>query len=165
MAHGECKSLLMFRAGGFARLAMPLSMVARLEKIPRSEVERAAGREVLQYRGQMLPLISLADALGGPAEVETEFLSVIVYRNAGSSIGLAVDAIVDIVEDEVRSARGADRAGLLASAVVGGHVTDFIDLEAVGAHLAQFDSGQTLSRLNAALRQEQAVEASEEVIP
>ena len=160
---GERKSLLMFRAGGFARLAMPLSKVARLEKLPRADVEHAAGRNVLQYRGEMLPLISLADALGGQPDPQTEFLSVIVYRNGGGAVGLVVEEIVDIVEDEVRSARGADHPGLLASAVVGGKVADFLDLDAVGTHLAALDTDQSLARLNAALGQNQPVDALEEV--
>jgi two-component system chemotaxis sensor kinase CheA len=156
-------SLLMFRAGGFTRLAMPLSKVARLEKIPRAQVERAAGHDVLQYRGAMLPLISLADALGGQSGPGTEFLPVIVYRDGEGAVGLVVEEILDIVEEQVLSARGADHPGLLASAVVAGRVTDFIDLEAMGTHLARFDSGQSLARLDAALGLRQPVEIPEEV--
>jgi two-component system chemotaxis sensor kinase CheA len=162
---GKRNSLLMFRAGGFPRLTMPLSKVARLEKIPRRDVELAAGREVLQYRGEMLPLISVANALGGQSESETDFLSVIVYRDGGRGVGLVVDEIVDIVEDEVQNARGADHTGLLASAVVGGRVVDFIDLEALGAHLDHFDSVHSLARLKEALEQKDSAAAFEEVTP
>jgi two-component system chemotaxis sensor kinase CheA len=43
------RSLLLCRAGSFERLAIPLSQVSRLEKIPWSSVERAAGRLAVQY--------------------------------------------------------------------------------------------------------------------
>jgi two-component system chemotaxis sensor kinase CheA len=41
--------LLLFRAGSFARLAVPLSLVARLEEFPLSAVEHASGGDVVQY--------------------------------------------------------------------------------------------------------------------
>ena len=45
-------------------MAIPLSMVARLEEFALDEVvEQAAGREVVQYRGAILPLIDLGREL------------------------------------------------------------------------------------------------------
>jgi two-component system chemotaxis sensor kinase CheA len=41
--------LLLFRAGSFERLAVPLSLVARLEEFPQSAIEHASGGEVVQY--------------------------------------------------------------------------------------------------------------------
>ncbi len=46
------RSLLLLRAGGLKRLAMPLAKVARLENIPAAQVEFAAGRSVVQYRNR-----------------------------------------------------------------------------------------------------------------
>jgi two-component system, chemotaxis family, sensor kinase CheA len=45
----EHQRLLLFRAGSFARLAVPLSLVARLEEFPQSSIERASGGQVVQY--------------------------------------------------------------------------------------------------------------------
>ena len=55
--------LLLFRAGSFDRLAVPLSLVARLEEFPQSSIEHAGGGEVVQYRNRILPLVSLAEVL------------------------------------------------------------------------------------------------------
>jgi two-component system chemotaxis sensor kinase CheA len=44
------QTLLLFSAGRFPRLVVPLSMVARLEEFPRSRVEYASGVPVLHYR-------------------------------------------------------------------------------------------------------------------
>jgi two-component system chemotaxis sensor kinase CheA len=42
--------------GNGEQMAMPLSAVERIESVPLSEVEYAAGRAVLQYRGELIPL-------------------------------------------------------------------------------------------------------------
>jgi chemotaxis protein histidine kinase CheA len=52
-----------FKSGSFERLAVPLSLVARLEEIPLASVEHAGGRRVVQYRNQILPLIALSSFL------------------------------------------------------------------------------------------------------
>jgi two-component system chemotaxis sensor kinase CheA len=44
----ERQRLLLFRAGSFERLAIPLSLVARLEEFPRSAIEHAGGGQVIQ---------------------------------------------------------------------------------------------------------------------
>ena len=44
-------------------MAIPLSTVARLEEFPPQPFERAGGQEVVQYRGQILPLIQVSQYL------------------------------------------------------------------------------------------------------
>ena len=59
----ERQRLLLFKAGSFERLAVPLSLVARLEEIPRSTIEHAGGGLVVQYRDRILSLVSLQGVL------------------------------------------------------------------------------------------------------
>ncbi|MGO9302191.1 MAG: chemotaxis protein CheA, partial [Candidatus Korobacteraceae bacterium] len=54
---------LLFRIGANGRMAIPLSLVSRLEEFPATQVERFAGHEVIQYREQIMPLVRLADDL------------------------------------------------------------------------------------------------------
>ena len=82
------QSLLLLRAGGIKRLAMPLGKVARLETIPAAQVEFAAGRSVVQYRNRILPLVSVAQMLDGTPPADTEVLQAVVYRNGETDIGL-----------------------------------------------------------------------------
>ena len=63
----EQQRLLLFRAGSFERLAVPLSLVARLEEFPRSSIEYAGGCQVVQYRNRILPLVPLRDVLESAA--------------------------------------------------------------------------------------------------
>jgi len=146
----ERKSLLLFRAGAFSRLAMPLSQVARLEKIAASSVERAAGRPVVQYRGRILPLLSVAEFLGSASTSEDDLLHVVIYRNGASELGLVVDEIIDVVEEAVTNRHGCGGSGLLASAVVAGRITDFLDLHALAGSACVTDP-ESLYRLEAAL--------------
>jgi two-component system chemotaxis sensor kinase CheA len=52
----------------------------------------------------------------------------LVFSEAGRSVGLVVDAIVDIVEDKLDIEVGGDRPGVLGSAVIRGHATEIIDV-------------------------------------
>jgi len=140
------QSLLLLRAGGIQRLAMPLGKVARLETIQAAQVEFAAGRRVVQYRDRVLPLVSVVQVLEGAPSPDSDVLQAVVYRNGATDIGLVVDEIVDILEDSVCSPMATDRLGLLGSAVVGGLVTDFLDLDAM-ARWASPASTESLARL------------------
>ncbi|HZV25632.1 MAG TPA: chemotaxis protein CheA, partial [Acidothermaceae bacterium] len=55
---------LLVVAVGDRRLGVPLSMVTRLEEISLDRVEHVGQREVVQYRGQLLPLGRLTTMLG-----------------------------------------------------------------------------------------------------
>ena len=128
------QTLLLFRAGSFKRLAIPLSLVARLEQIPASQVERAAGRPVLHYRGEILSLVQLASLLEpgtGQDDLASDVVQVIVFTDGTRQIGVVVDEIVDIVDEAMTVRRGSSSRGLLGSAVVGGKITDLLDLHAV----------------------------------
>jgi two-component system, chemotaxis family, sensor kinase CheA len=122
------QTLLLFRAGGIERLAVPLDLVARLEIFAASEIERAGGQMVVQYRGELLHLVSLAGefALEGRDQVE-----VVVFGDGKHQSGLVVDEILDIVDDEIRMRLQGGRPGILGSAVVAGRVTDFLDVQSV----------------------------------
>ena len=63
-------ALLLFRAGDGAPKAVPLGLVARLEDVERERIEVAGGRPLVQYRGQLMPLVPLSghwDAEATPA--------------------------------------------------------------------------------------------------
>jgi two-component system chemotaxis sensor kinase CheA len=126
--------LLLFRAGSFARLAVPLSLVARLEEFPQSVIEHASGGEVVQYRNRILPLVSLRRVLEPHAADPDQLpdpIQVVVFTDGDSSVGMVVDEILDVTEEAVTVRQGSERNGLLGSAVVGKQVTDFLDLHEV----------------------------------
>jgi len=117
---------------GERRVGLPISLVSRLEKIPREQVETADQHEVVQYRGEILPIVRLGDALGIPTTEDRDApLQVVVYREHGRSIGLVVDRIADIVECCLDVTRPSRSEALVASAVIQQRVTDLVDLPAL----------------------------------
>jgi two-component system chemotaxis sensor kinase CheA len=133
-AGSEQQRLLLFRAGSFERLAVPLSLVARLEEFPQSAIEHAGGGQVVQYRQRILPLVSLRAVLepGGSAGGElADPVQVIVFNDGDRSLGVMVDQILDVAEETVTIRQKTNRAGMLGSGVVGKQVADFLDLNYV----------------------------------
>ncbi|HUB83061.1 MAG TPA: chemotaxis protein CheW [Bryobacteraceae bacterium] len=129
----ERRRLLLFRAGSFERLALPLSVVSRLEEFPRSSIEKAGGRHVVQYRGEILRLVPLGAVLEGTRpDIEiADPAPVVVVKDGARSVGLLVDEILDVAEEAVIARQKTTRKGLLGSAVVGTQVADFLDLNFV----------------------------------
>ena len=148
-AISERQTLLLFRAAGLPQAAVPLSLVARLEEFPRSRVEGSGTRRVVQYRDRILPLVSIAGMLPGDASGETaaDPLPVIVFTEGGASVGLIVEEILDVVEEEVRIRDNTRRPGLLGAAIVAGKVTDFLDLRVVLAEAGMSAGAATGRRL------------------
>jgi two-component system chemotaxis sensor kinase CheA len=118
-------SLLVFRAGSPEPKAVPLSLVTRLEEVDCRKIELSNGRHMVQYRGHLMPLLRVNDEVGIKREGAQPLL---VFSDAGRSVGLVVDAIVDIVEDKLDIEVGSDRPGVLGSAVIRGHATEIIDV-------------------------------------
>ncbi len=128
--HSERQSLLLCQCG-HDRIALPLAVVARLEQFGSADIERSGGREVVQYRGEIMPLIRLASSeSAGDEENKKESLQVVVYHDRGRSVGLVVDQIIDIVEELVTVKSDYQWGNFTGTAVVQGRVTDILDVRA-----------------------------------
>jgi len=131
----ERQTLLIFRNGKSGRMAVELSLVARLEEFRTDIVERSGERELVQYRGKILPLVHVRDVLQKgrrkkePASIEGEKLQVVVYTEGERAVGLVVDQILDIVEEKVVMEHPAERAGVRGTAVIQKKVTDMLDVK------------------------------------
>ncbi|XZE19606.1 chemotaxis protein CheW [Pirellulaceae bacterium SH449] len=132
-SEGTPQTLLILETVRNHRLALPISQVARLEKIEKTKIEFADNQEVVQYRNEILPLIRLARVLGMETheECESPCLNVIVYNEGTASVGFVVHRIVDIVETHLEVSRQSTRTGLLATSVIKERVTNVVDLPAV----------------------------------
>ncbi len=122
-------SLLLFSAGGAEPRACPLSLVTRLEEIDASTFEMTSRGLVVQYRGRLMPLA----AAGGDIRREGR-QPMLVFSQGTAVVGLAVDAILDIVEDALDIQLSGENPGVLGTAVLKGKSTEIID---VGYYLSQ----------------------------
>ncbi len=121
-------TILLLDLGGEKRAALPLRTVARLEKFSAQDIETAKEQPVVQYRGSIMPLIDLAAMLGlGSHDMQygERPLSVAVYNHEGNEVGLVVDAILDIVDNDGQIDTGS-------ASVIRGKVTEVINPEAFG---------------------------------
>src|SRR5262249_7405923 len=103
-------TVLLFATRDGGRMAIPLSLVARLEEFPRSAIERVGPQKVVQYRDEIMPLIDVSRALRGarlPSKKRPlasgssslgsrDNVQVVVYCGTGQRVGLVVEEILDI---------------------------------------------------------------------
>jgi two-component system chemotaxis sensor kinase CheA len=126
MDHAAQKtSLLLFAAGNDTPKAVPLSLVARLENVDLASVEHSSGYMMVQYRGQLMPLVPFDESANVGREGEKP---VLVFSDKKRSMGLIVDKIIDIMEEHIDVQLEGGQAGLLGSAIIGGKATDVVDV-------------------------------------
>jgi two-component system, chemotaxis family, sensor kinase CheA len=119
------ESMLVFRAGSPNPKAVPISLVTRLEEIDARTIETSSGRPLVQYRGQLMPLVPANDEV----RIKTSGTQpVLVFSDDERSLGLVVDEIVDIVEDRLDIELASEQSGLIGSAVIKGQATEVIDI-------------------------------------
>ncbi|HEV2687287.1 MAG TPA: chemotaxis protein CheW, partial [Bryobacteraceae bacterium] len=135
------QKLVLFTGWAGSRMAVPLNMLARLENIPGTEVERSGNQWVTQYRGQILPLVRVSHTLEerrklppgtGTLQLPTSaMLQVLVLEHERKSFGLVVNQILDIVESTLEPQSPSTRAGVLCSSVIAERVTELLDVPAL----------------------------------
>jgi two-component system chemotaxis sensor kinase CheA len=137
----ERPRVLLVESRDRSRKAIPLHQVARLEEFPRTLIERVADRPVVQYRGQILPLLDMEKILdSGPttkalpsADIheDKEAVQVVVCNRKEQSVGFIVERILDIADQDSDIRGPASRPGVLGTAVFLGHVTEMLDVESL----------------------------------
>ena len=119
----QLTSLLVFRAGSSQPKAVPLALVTRLEEISSDKIELSNGRYMVQYRGQLMPLIQIEGV-----SIARGVQPILVFSDAGRAMGLLVDEIIDIVEERLNIEVAGSQNGILGSAVIKGRATEVIDV-------------------------------------
>jgi len=138
-ARSELQTFLLFTGPDDGRMALPLSLVARLEEFPSSQVEKSGGEWVIQYRRKILPLLRLETVLEerrtrrrhGQTKIEPDLLQVLVCHYENRTIGVVVERILDIVEDRAEVKSPPTREGVQCAVVINDRVTELIDVPAL----------------------------------
>jgi len=128
---------VVFRAGTGTQCAVPLAMVARLERLPRASLERVADAELVQYRGVLMPILRPEAVLPlGTATLDPDEQCVIVF-DFGEMVGMAVEAIVDVVDAAADQDSTENAAPFtLGRTVIFGRATLLIDVYRMVRELA-----------------------------
>jgi two-component system chemotaxis sensor kinase CheA len=122
--------MLVVELSGGRQSAIPLDMVTRLEEIPVTSIERVGGREVVQYRGHIMPLVRLSGLLGSYGdEDERTSVQLVVYTRGERSVGFVVNRILDIATERPGTRSDIDDHALIGSVVVGDRVVELLDVQ------------------------------------
>ena len=95
--------------------------------VVRANIEHVGGRHVVQYRRHLMPLVPFDP---GHVWKTSGKQDVLVFSDNGRCMGLAVDAVVDIVRDRMSVELSSARPGLVGSAVIAGRAADVVDVAA-----------------------------------
>ncbi len=119
------EAILLFRAGGDTKRAVPLSLVSRLEEVDVSRIEISEGTKMVQYRGKLMPLVMINDQYEIRSEGRQPML---VFTDDEKSMGVIVDEISDIKEDTINVELESKAIGQLGTAIIDGEATEVIDI-------------------------------------
>ncbi|HTC64216.1 MAG TPA: chemotaxis protein CheA [Candidatus Saccharimonadales bacterium] len=130
---GNRQALLLIQVGQQGRMAIPLALVARLEVFAPAAIEHSGFQDVAQYRGEIMPLVRVSDILQITAGEKdaSDVIQVVVYSEKGRRVGLVVDRILDIVEENVVIQNPSHRDGIRGSMVIQSRVTDLLDIPSI----------------------------------
>lgn len=135
----EVDWLLVVTTEAHARLAIPLSRVARLEEFRADKIEWTGEHAVTQYRGSIVRLLDVAALLPGvrrPRPLQERLsnqatINAVVVVHGNNAIGLLVDNILDIVQESSTLERPGVRPGVSGTMVIQDQVTELLDVDVV----------------------------------
>jgi two-component system, chemotaxis family, sensor kinase CheA len=137
----ERLTLLLLGGPDGERMAMPLDRVQRLEEFDATAKEPLAGHLVMQYRGEILPVVQLADLLDErramkrteeglrPPEATGKISAVVVKGENHKEVILEVHRILGIVKVEIEKLNPPSRPGVRGSLVVQERVTELLEMK------------------------------------
>ncbi|WP_332693533.1 hybrid sensor histidine kinase/response regulator [Bosea sp. (in: a-proteobacteria)] len=121
----ERTTMLVFRAGANQLKAVPLALVTRLEEVDAALFESGGGRSLLNYRGKLMPIVPVE----GVEIRQSGLQPLVIFSDGEFTMALAVDAIVDIVEETLDIEMVAMvENGVVGSAIIRGRATEILDL-------------------------------------
>jgi two-component system chemotaxis sensor kinase CheA len=89
---------------GQEKYAIPLGSIDTIEDIPVSDIKRVEKNEVVNLRGNVIPLVRMADILDVPGErPERDNITMVVVAKGDKKAGLIVDELIGQLEIVIKS--------------------------------------------------------------
>ncbi len=125
--------MLLFTNHPNEQFGIPMSVVARIERIHADQIDSVAGQQVLQYRGATLTLLELSNCIQARPRADEPKLYIIVFRHGGRELGLIAPQVLDIraLPSDIDTTTFRE-PGVLGSAVLDGHPIRFLDAFELG---------------------------------
>jgi two-component system, chemotaxis family, sensor kinase CheA len=127
--HEDDQTILLFNINRNEPMAVPLTIISRLETVQAADIRSSIHGKVIPYRDKMLPLIFLEEhAQIAPPPAGRETLKVLVFE-IEKPVGLVVTEIIDSLEIAVAMDDSAlTPRGFSGLAMVNGQPTAFLDI-------------------------------------
>lgn len=128
-ASDNLQTLLLFSNHPTEQFAIPMSLVSRIERIRSEQIDSVGGRDLLQFRGQSLPLLRMEALVTAKAPEKSERVYVVVFDIRGREVGLVTPIL-----DDIRRVRGAvdtvtfNEPGIAGAIVIDKSTTRIVDL-------------------------------------
>jgi two-component system chemotaxis sensor kinase CheA len=116
--------LVLFRAGDGLPKVLPLSLLARIEMVAPDRIQKSDGRFVMLHQGRLMPLLPTSPM----QDVGSKPHPVLVITANNHTIGLLVDEIIDIVEDNLDVQLPSFTDDMVGSAEIKGKAVELIDV-------------------------------------
>ena len=90
------------------------------------------GRAALQYRGKLMPVLTVNGDMSSLMRASTDgehIQPLLVFTGEGYAMALAVDEIIDVVEDRLLIELSPDRPGMRGTAIVAGKACEILDVD------------------------------------
>lgn len=131
-SHNE--QILLLRNTDNNLMGLFMSDILRLEKIPYKNIQTIGNKWLLQYRGEIVPLVNVIELLPerriGDRRVEfkcKEELDIIIV-NRETPVGLVVNEIYDAREVQIHRSR-ASRDGIAFCTLIDEKIVEFLDIQ------------------------------------
>ena len=128
MASPATGGLLLIRQGERGRFGVPLEVVERLAEVEPGCIERAGPDEVLLLEGELVPVVRLGAALGVDTLPGPQLTSLIVCAAGRRRVGVAVDEVIDILDEPPPVTWANARTGVIGTMAIGDRVFELLDL-------------------------------------
>ncbi len=120
--------LLLFDVGE-DRLALPIALISRLDKVKASDIQVSGGKEILIYNDEVIPVIRLENYLPLQGGVPQEEYNVLFFTERGKTCGILCSRIVGTLETSLEVEEGIyTQPGILGHRVIDGKTVLFIDI-------------------------------------
>ena len=122
------QAIVLFQAGEEEFYGAPLAFVERIETFAASQIEHSGGREVMRYRGDVLPLMRLEPLLNLTNPPDAAMLSLLVF-SVEKDIGLVVQRVLNTIEIDTHiDTKSFQQKGILGSTIVEDHSVLILDI-------------------------------------
>ncbi len=131
----DSQSLLIVQNGEDEQMAIPLTLISRIERIKATDIAITGGRRNIHYRNTSLPLFGIEEVANVSYRDETkELCYVIVFTICGREVGVLMGDIIDIVESSaIIDDTTHKQPGIIGSLIIDDQITLLVDLYGIVA--------------------------------